>query len=163
MLDELDLLNDANNGDRATRLLQGIRRSRRRRGAIEEVERPLVEWLTEQLVASRRGAQTVVATTDAIAPTREPDSFQEIGTSYSSENKLYRVFREYSGKSSPSELTEWVDVAVRALEHLADEGWSGLRKEEQSTIDREVEPLLCRIREAGTHPVRDRTLPLPHD
>jgi hypothetical protein len=149
----IGVLSNANTRVRATRLLHWLEAARQGRVACEQ-EKALVGWLSQQLVASRRGAETA-------APINriQPDQY-EYRTSFTSENKLYRAFRAYSNAQNPREHAQWVDAAVDALRTLADESWEHLDDTKRDEIVDVVIPLVRRLRETSGRDVLSRDAPL---
>ncbi len=142
---DLWVLSDANNATRVLRLLRFIGRKRRRNVDASDSDRRLLEWLQTQLLASRRGAQSI--TKDQLAP--EPEPHPSVPTAFADENALFDLFSSYSGKSDPKELATWVDDLVNALAALEEpnKSWQDLGDHNQVVITEQVEPLLHRLRE----------------
>jgi hypothetical protein len=139
------VLSDANNTTRVLRLLRFIGRKRRRNVDATDGDRRLLAWLQMQLLASRRGAQSI--TKEQLAP--EPEPHPSVNTAFADENALFDLFSSYSGKRDPKELARWVDDLVEALSALEEpnRSWQDLGDHNQTVITHQIEPLLHRLRE----------------
>jgi phosphoglycolate phosphatase-like HAD superfamily hydrolase len=146
-MDEIQALADANNGYRAARILQLIERSEAHQ-RVEDDARPLVRWLSDQLIASRRGAESI-ALAESAPEKIGPDHREDVHTTFSDQNNLYLKFREYSGAQGAVMHAEWVDGVVDALEHLEKDGWDALADQQKQAIHDKVEPFLRTLLEAS--------------
>jgi hypothetical protein len=158
-MDEIQALADANNGYRAARILQMIKRSEAHR-ALDEEDRPLVDWLSGQLIASRRGAQSIALAESTPPDKIGPDERRDVQTTFSDQNKMYVVFSQYSRAENPVAHADWVDQVVGALDSLASGGWDSLRDDQKQKIRGDVAPFLRRLREASDRELTGRGSPL---
>jgi hypothetical protein len=126
--------------------------SRSRRGAsTDDSDRQRVEWLILQLRISRLGAQGVDVSGE------ELDAIGPPAASFSRRRELYQTFSRYSGTSKRDEHIAWVDELVAVLEKLRDQGWQGLNEAEQGVVERELLPLLRRLRSRSARKIERDT------
>lgn len=143
---DFQVMVDAGDAVRAARLLRFLSRAHSHGEAASQSDRARLLWLAQQLLASRRGAQTV-AMGDRLGP--EPSVEDDGNPSFSTEQALYREYKRYSGAETPAAHAKWVDPVIRALAELhGGRAWQDFSQEEQLVVTNQLEPLLRRMVEA---------------
>ena len=118
-----------------------------------------MKWLNDQLIASRRGAQSI-ALAERAPEKIGPDDRQDVQTTFSDQNNLYLKFREYSRAKNAVTHAQWVDVVVDALDRLEKEGWDALADQQKQAIHKDVEPILRSLLEASDRELTSSASPL---
>jgi hypothetical protein len=147
---EFEVMVRAGDALKAARLLRYLAEHRQHAVEPKSSDQARVLWLAKELLASRRGAQTVDMH-DRIVPERPlPGQESNPESSFSEEQALYSEYRRYSGAKTPDEHARWVDKMIDVLgEFYAGRPWPELDEETKTVADEQLQPLLRRMLQAA--------------